>query len=229
MMYAQTLLIVAAVSVAAASDPFAKRQLGGVNASDTVFVTPTSFVNSTFFPSPTVVANASDTVFIPPTSFVNSTFIPTATANATTVTSIIGSPTGLPVVRLHPNNQTNKCLDVARNEHANGVSVQIYVFDCNGTGAQNWVLGFGSTKVQLNGTNLCLDAGSNPGSGTLMKIWQCFDNLPAQQWFHTGDNRIALENKGQCLDLPSGNSTNNNRVQIWQCADFNTNQIWTSN
>lgn len=40
-----------------------------------------------------------------------------------------------------------------------------------------------------------------------MKIWQCYDNLPAQQWFYTGDNRVALTNRGLCLDLTNGKSS----------------------
>ena len=35
-----------------------------------------------------------------------------------------------------------------------------------------------------------------PANGVQLKIWQCYDNLPAQQWYYTGDNRIALENQG---------------------------------
>jgi hypothetical protein len=34
-------------------------------------------------------------------------------------------------------------------------------YDCNGTPAQNWLFTRGSTKVQLAGTNFCLDAGSS--------------------------------------------------------------------
>ena len=104
-----------------------------------------------------------------------------------------------------------------------------YSYDCNGTPAQDWtvITGEGPTKVQLAGTNFCLDAGSNPGNGVGMKIWTCFNNLPAQQWFYTGDNRIALENKGLCLDLTNGNLYNGNQVQTWQCGNGNTNQVWT--
>jgi hypothetical protein len=29
-----------------------------------------------------------------------------------------------------------------------------------------------------------------------MKIWQCYDDLPAQQWYYTDDNRLAVEGKG---------------------------------
>jgi len=31
--------------------------------------------------------------------------------------------------------------------------------------------------------DFCLDAGSSPGNGALMKIWTCYDNLPAQAFY----------------------------------------------
>ncbi|KDR84318.1 hypothetical protein GALMADRAFT_205989 [Galerina marginata CBS 339.88] len=126
---------------------------------------------------------------------------------------------------IHPNFNTNKCMDVRGAKYANGTPVQIY--DCNGTGAQKWVLNKGSTKVQLAGTNFCLDAGSTPGNAVGMKIWQCYDNLPAQQWFYTDDNRIALEGKGLCLDLTNGVLTNSNQLQTWKCTNGNNNQVWS--
>lgn len=138
-------------------------------------------------------------------------------------------------------------------------------YDCNGTGAQRWVIKRGSTKVQVAGKNFCLDAGSGqcslqhaikprvlmsvvaPASGVGMKIWQCYDNLAAQKWSFTEDNRIALEGKGiiltvvscysgssdflssgQCLDLPNGVMVNSNQVQTWQCSDNNNNQVWSA-
>ncbi|KAL0955592.1 hypothetical protein HGRIS_001828 [Hohenbuehelia grisea] len=129
-------------------------------------------------------------------------------------------------VQLHPNGVATKCLDVAANKQANNTPVQI--FDCNGSGAQAWNLIPGSTHVRLNGTNFCLDAGDSPASGTQMKIYTCFENLPAQEWFWTTDDRIALENQGQCLDMTNGNLANGTPVQIWKCTDSNTNQIWTA-
>ncbi|KAL0952119.1 hypothetical protein HGRIS_008748 [Hohenbuehelia grisea] len=125
---------------------------------------------------------------------------------------------------IHPGGHINKCLDVRGNVRANGTPVQVY--DCNGSGAQNWIINTASTKVQLAGTNFCLDAGSTPGNGVGMKIWQCYDNLPAQQWYLTDDNRIALQNQGLCLDLPSGRLDNSNQAQTWQCTDNNFNQVW---
>ncbi|KAF9488539.1 ricin B lectin [Pleurotus eryngii] len=99
-------------------------------------------------------------------------------------------------------------------------------YDCNGTGAQKWVINRRRTKVRLAGTNFCLDAGSQPGNGVGMKIWKCFDNLPAQDWFYTRDKRIVLFKKDLCLDLTDGSLRNGRQTQTWKCYDFNTNQIW---
>ena len=60
-----------------------------------------------------------------------------------------------------------------------------------------------------------------------MKIWTCYDNLPAQEWYYTDDNRIALENQGFCLDDPSGNTADSTQQQIWKCTDNDVYQIWT--
>ncbi|KAF4604505.1 hypothetical protein EYR40_003279 [Pleurotus pulmonarius] len=95
---------------------------------------------------------------------------------------------------IHPIANRNKCLDVRGNVQSNGTAIQI--FDCNGSAAQSWLISPGSTKVQLANTNFCLDAGPNPENGMGMKLFECFDNLPAQQWFLTDNNRIALENQG---------------------------------
>ncbi|KAH6885084.1 carbohydrate-binding module family 13 protein [Coprinopsis sp. MPI-PUGE-AT-0042] len=120
-----------------------------------------------------------------------------------------------------------KCLDVAGNRLngfiANGTAVQI--FNCmEGSKFQNWVINNGSTKVQLAGTQFCLDAGSAPANGVGLKVWQCYDALPAQQWYFTTDNRIALEGQGLCVDLPNGDITNGIQLQTWQCTDNNMNQ-----
>jgi len=91
-----------------------------------------------------------------------------------------------------------------------------------------------------------LNTNPAPGNGVGLKIWQCYDNLPAQQWFYTDDNRIKLNAPGlsnpiyifiissltaaflgQCVDLPNGVLTNSNRLQTWQCTAENNNQVWT--
>jgi hypothetical protein len=54
--------------------------------------------------------------------------------------------------------------------------------------------------------HLSVDISTEPASGIGMKIWQCFDNLPAQAWFYTDDNRIAVTGQGTffpaCLYFP---------------------------
>ncbi|RXW16373.1 hypothetical protein EST38_g9483 [Candolleomyces aberdarensis] len=127
-------------------------------------------------------------------------------------------------IQLHPNWNWGKCLDVRGAVFANGTPVDI--FDCNGTPAQNWIINPGSTKVQLADTNFCLDAGDWPSSGTQLKIWTCYNNLPAQQWWYTDDKRIALQGRGFCLDLTNGGTWNYNVMQIWNCTPNNQNQVW---
>ena len=38
-----------------------------------------------------------------------------------------------------------------------------YSYDCNGTGAQNWIVNREYTEVRLAGTKFCLDAGPVAG------------------------------------------------------------------
>ena len=126
------------------------------------------------------------------------------------------------------------------------IILPLFSYDCNGTGSQNWVLNKANTAVQLAGTNFCLDAGSSasslphfdilfmvlvyigPSNGTQMKIWTCFSNLPAQEWYYTDDNRIALTNQGFCLDDTNGSLDDGTITQIWQCTDNDVWQIWTT-
>ncbi|KAF6764171.1 ricin B lectin domain-containing protein [Ephemerocybe angulata] len=114
----------------------------------------------------------------------------------------------------------------------NGTPVRLGHFDGKDqapVSARLWTLNRGPTKVKLSqNPEFCLDAGTNPTNGTLMKVWQCYDNLPAQAWYWTDDNRIALEGQGFCLDLPNGSiySQPPQQLQIWACGTGNTNQIW---
>jgi len=128
---------------------------------------------------------------------------------------------------IHPNSQGNKCLDVRGAIFSDGTVVQIY--DCNGTAAQRWVTtkGGAPTRVQLAGTNFCLDAGSNsPNSGSTTKIRPCVDNSPAQTWVVNG-GMIKLSSKNQCVDLTDGKSQNGNRIQTWTCQNPGApNQSW---
>lgn len=81
---------------------------------------------------------------------------------------------------LHPSQNVNMCLDVQGNNQYNGAPVQMYAFnhisrcaifsliilrfvsyDCNGSGAQMWSYQPDKARIQLAGTNYCLDASSS--------------------------------------------------------------------
>ncbi|TFK60215.1 ricin B lectin, partial [Pluteus cervinus] len=100
---------------------------------------------------------------------------------------------------------------------------------CGNLSFQQWTIQKGPTNVTTLGSNglpFCLDAGTSPKNGDLLKVWDCYDNLPAQTWYYTDDNRIALKDQGFCVDLPNGNATDEAPLQIWQCSDNNPNQVW---
>jgi len=84
----------------------------------------------------------------------------------------------------------------------------------------------GPTRIQLNGANVCLDAGSSPANGVRMKVWECFNGLAAQQWVYTDDNHIVLQGTNFCLDVTDGDLSNANQLQIYTCGAGNNNQVF---
>lgn len=70
-----------------------------------------------------------------------------------------------------------KCLDVQNANTANGTQVQIY--DCNGSGAQQWTVASDGT---LHALGKCLDVRNGGTSNTTpVQIYDC-NNSSAQQW-----------------------------------------------
>jgi len=59
-----------------------------------------------------------------------------------------------------------------------------------------------------------------------MKIWTCYDKIPAQTMWYTDDNRIAVKDTGLCLTLPGGKTQNGVVPQTQWCTDNNANQVW---
>jgi len=91
-----------------------------------------------------------------------------------------------------------KCVELQGGSSANGTAVQLY--DCNGTSGQHW--------SRLLGTPPSV-AGNN----------QIIQRIPAVPIQLTDAN-------GGCLDLPSGNTTNGTKLQIWACDSNGQNQAW---
>lgn len=50
---------------------------------------------------------------------------------------------------------------------------------------QFWDINKGDGQVKLFGTNYCLDAGSNPANGVVLKVWTCYPGVPQQQWYYS--------------------------------------------
>jgi peptidoglycan/xylan/chitin deacetylase (PgdA/CDA1 family) len=125
--------------------------------------------------------------------------------------------------QIHPNGDTTWCVDVQSD--SNGAAV---VLEKCSTLATKWSLSSGNTAVTTDNGAYSFDAGSGtPANGTPLKIWQSYSGIPAQSWYLTADNRIAVANSGQCLDLPSGNKAAGQRLQVWACGTGNNNQVWT--
>ena len=115
-----------------------------------------------------------------------------------------------------------KCVDVAGANSANGTAVQLY--DCNGTGAQNWnVVGNG----QIQALGKCLDAASaGTANGTVIQLWDC-NGTGAQNWTVSGANDIVNVASNRCLDVSGNSSANGTRLQLWDCSG-GANQKWTA-
>ncbi len=115
-----------------------------------------------------------------------------------------------------------KCVDVAGANSANGTAVQLY--DCNGTGAQQWnVVGNG----QIQALGKCLDAaGAGTANGTVIQLWDC-NGTGAQNWTVTAAKDIVNISANRCLDVTGNDSANGTRLQLWDCTGGG-NQKWNA-
>ncbi|HEY3481295.1 MAG TPA: ricin-type beta-trefoil lectin domain protein, partial [Streptomyces sp.] len=113
-----------------------------------------------------------------------------------------------------------KCVDIANSGTTNGTHVQLY--DCNGTGAQQWTVGSDGTVTALG---KCLDdASSGTADGTLVQLWDC-NGTNAQKWTVSGKQLINTA-ANKCLDVPGSNTANGTQLDVWTC-NGGTNQQWS--
>jgi lysophospholipase L1-like esterase len=116
-----------------------------------------------------------------------------------------------------------KCVDVANAGTANGTHVQLY--DCNGTGAQNWTVvpGSGGSLQALGG---CMDvSNSGTANGTVVQLWQC-NGSGAQRWQAGANGSLVNPESGRCLDDPNSSTANSTQLQIFDC-NGTAAQRWT--
>lgn len=115
-----------------------------------------------------------------------------------------------------------KCVDVAAANTANGTAVQLY--DCNGTGAQQWTIGTDGTVRALG---KCMDVtAAGTADGTQIQLYDC-NGTAAQQWVYSSAHDIVNPAANKCLDATGQSSANGTRLQIWECSG-NPNQKWTA-
>lgn len=129
------------------------------------------------------------------------------TAAAGLVDNLIGKASG-------------RCMDVSNAAAANGTTVWIY--DCNGTSAQNWTWGANSS---LRALGKCLDvANGATASGSPVQLFTC-NSTAAQQWQLTSTGTLKNTASGRCLSPAGGLTTLTTKLQIVTC-DGSAAQIW---
>ena len=114
-----------------------------------------------------------------------------------------------------------KCADVAAANSADGTQVQLY--DCNGSGAQQWTRSSDGT-VRALGKCLDVNAGS-VADGARVQLYSC-NGSAAQQWTYTSGRDLVNPQANKCLDVTGSNSANATPLQIWTCTGA-ANQKWT--
>ncbi|MER5642788.1 ricin-type beta-trefoil lectin domain protein, partial [Kitasatospora sp. NPDC002227] len=114
-----------------------------------------------------------------------------------------------------------KCIDDNGAGQTNGSTIQI--LDCNGTPAQQWTV---NANGSLNVMGGCLDNTNGINANGNVVHWYTCNGSPAQVWIPRADGSIYNPNTGRCLDLPSGNTTNGNPLQIWDCTAGSPVQRW---
>jgi hypothetical protein len=113
-----------------------------------------------------------------------------------------------------------KCVDVAAAGTANGTAVQLY--DCNGSGAQQWTT---NSDNSIQALGKCLDVTSaGTANGTTIQLWDC-NGSAAQKWTTNASKNLVNTGSGKCLDATGNSSANGTRLQIWTCA-ATANQQW---
>jgi hypothetical protein len=147
-------------------------------------------------------------------------------------------------VQLHANGSADKCLAVRGNGF--GVGSTLALVECFQPGNSALFLQTFNfkrnqpTNITMTGTDsygqqtLCVDFGSTPGNGITPKLYACL-GVPQQTFWVTNDNRVAVYNGDQCLDVVKGSQPTNELpygtlgdVQSWKCTPGDTQQVRSS-
>lgn len=108
-----------------------------------------------------------------------------------------------------------------RRDRANGSA------SCNPSPGQQWAYSIQSgPQIKVAGTNLCLDAGHNPRSGSKLRVERC-NGSASQNWYVANTGLWILNDRGSdylCADITGGSRAPGTGLQLHTCAENNPNQ-----
>lgn len=147
------------------------------------------------------------------------------------------------------NKDTTKCLDLTGGSITDGTPVQIWTCFAGDNNQQWSAFPLGTPIAVVPGgfsrfgrpipaihEDGCLTAGDNVNgadvvfevcSGTVLQNWTLTAGSSISGPGPVGQLKIGPDNK--CLDVTNGNTTDGTKLQMWDCVDGNTNQLWTVN
>lgn len=127
-------------------------------------------------------------------------FPSTPAGNGTTITSGVSSA---------------KCIDDTGFSASAGTKVEMY--DCNGSGSQQWTANDDGTLRVSSIPGLCADAsGAGTANGTVIDLWYC-NNGANQQWLPQADGSFYNPVSRRCLDDTGGNVNNGLQLELYDC------------
>jgi predicted alpha-1,6-mannanase (GH76 family) len=146
----------------------------------------------------------------------------TATSQASGAAALVAA---LPQADVSPvegavtSGMSGKCLDDFGDSTANGAIADLW--DCNGTGAQQWTVS--GDNLLVNGNCLDIIGAGSTANGTLVDIWTC--NSGANQDWVAENGTLVNPQSGKCLDDPGFSTTDGTQLDIWSC-NGGVNQQW---
>jgi beta-glucanase (GH16 family) len=115
---------------------------------------------------------------------------------------------------------SNRCIDIPSANPVDGAQLQIW--DCNGTGAQQWTFEADGTVRALG---KCMDvAWGSTANGAVVQLATCSGNA-AQKFTLTAAGDLVNSQANKCVDVKDVGTANGSKLQIWACGG-GSNQKW---
>ena len=101
---------------------------------------------------------------------------------------------------------------------------RLQLLGCKGNAAQRFTFGPGQS---IGNGGKCLDVNfSGTTNGTPVKLYDC-NGTVAQQWIKDSNNRLVNPNSGKCLHPIGGSRSAGTQLEIFDCLQGATSQVWT--